>query len=159
MKGQCQFCGGTPPERASVCFPFGSPSQTYRPDTYEVCTPCVKESTYFTMLPRGTTVPEYGEYNFFVHYDCPPSCGNCGPDHALSIEEVETFISRAKCPMREVSVDYGHNECTYPSIEKMIRGLPRKYVPNAKWKARELDLISKEEVFLRKRRREVETLE
>ena len=158
MKGHCQICGSVPLERAPIHFPFGSPSQCYRPDTYLVCLPCVITSPCFDLLPINH-MPEFGEYDFFVYYTCPPSCGKCGPDHALSIEEVEHLVSdTSKCPVREVSIDYDHAEHFFPSLDALMRKLPRKYVPNATWKLRELNLINESEVRLHKRRKEVESL-
>jgi hypothetical protein len=148
MKGYCQFCGGRGRKKANICFPFGSPSQTYRPDTYEVCTVCVKETRLFDVLPR-TTMPEYGEYNLFIYYDC--QC--CNPDHALSVDEAETYINLAKCRFREICVDTGYSERFYTSIKDLK--FPKKYVPNEQWRNRELDLISDAESTLKKRRAEI----
>ena len=67
-------------------------------------------------------------------------------------------MEAGKCPVREISIDNGQVEHFYPSFEELLAHLPRKYAPNKAWKARELEKIEREEVRLKKRRKEVESL-
>ena len=144
MEEGCKICNlvGTESIPLVPVFPYlRAPASEYWPENYRVCLSCAQNSQLFDEYHGHV---EYGEYHFFIHYDC--KC--CTGEHCISLDELETAIDLGCCPIREIECEFG----TFPSFEKLKKYIPVKYFANDRWKKRELEFVSDHAESARKKR-------